>query len=75
MTFEAFLETYHGLLTKMFDDTTPMITGSILPTSDLDDDGPTAHLAQLEESHPIYAERMVTDEGNDAWMAVCKSHE
>ena len=55
MTFEAFLETYHVLLTKMFDDTTPMITGTILHTSDLDDDGPTAQLAQLEESHPIYA--------------------
>lgn len=73
MTFVAYIGQYHALLTELFGDQSPRVPGTILRTSDLSTDGPTARLAALEEAHPDHAAQLSTPLGHAAWVALCSA--
>ena len=70
ITFEDFMVTYHGLLTDMFEDDSPIIPGTILREEALDPDGATNKLVDFNDKYPAYAERLIDSK---EWVTLCKS--
>jgi len=73
MTFLDYIGQYHAVLTEMFGDQSSRVPRTVLRTSDLSDDGPTARLAALEDAHPDHAAQLSTPLGHAAWVALCSA--